>query len=158
MRMLLMHLAQFDKILSKAHNPPLSHHALPLQEEREVFSRMPRDFIKSLRKNLGISLSLALLAVCIGLPVSYLVLRFPAFSGRLDNFIYDAWIRTNAEPPENPCVAIADIDEASIRKMGQLPWPRTVLSELVSILFAQGARDWPRLVHGAGQIISFRGG
>lgn len=36
-------------------------------------------------------------------------------------------------------VTIVDIDEASLARLGQWPWPRTVLAELVEALFAAGA-------------------
>ena len=36
-------------------------------------------------------------------------------------------------------VAILDIDEASIRKLGQWPWPRTRLAKLLYNLMASGA-------------------
>ena len=36
-------------------------------------------------------------------------------------------------------VAIVDIDERSIRKYGQFPWPRTLLAELVTRLRMAGA-------------------
>ncbi len=36
-------------------------------------------------------------------------------------------------------VTIVDIDERSLAALGQWPWPRTVIAELVTTLFAQGA-------------------
>ncbi|HEV2000783.1 MAG TPA: CHASE2 domain-containing protein, partial [Xanthobacteraceae bacterium] len=53
-------------------------------------------------------------------------LRLIAFDGyqRLSPAVYD----------ENLPVRIVDIDEASLAKIGQWPWPRTVLAELVQKL------------------------
>ena len=36
-------------------------------------------------------------------------------------------------------VAIVDIDEASLKEIGQWPWPRTVVADLVTRLKEQGA-------------------
>lgn len=58
-------------------------------------------------------------------------LRFLVFDAyqRLSPRIYD---------PNVP-VRIIDIDEASLKKVGQWPWPRTVLADLVTKLQAKGA-------------------
>jgi adenylate cyclase len=41
--------------------------------------------------------------------------------------------------PQPPPVAIVDIDEASLRKFGQWPWPRTRIAEMVTRLTQAGA-------------------
>ncbi|HEV2336702.1 MAG TPA: adenylate/guanylate cyclase domain-containing protein [Stellaceae bacterium] len=43
------------------------------------------------------------------------------------------------EPPKDTPVLIVDIDEASLKQIGQWPWPRTVLAQLVDKLNQAGA-------------------
>lgn len=85
-------------------------------------------------------LSLTWNTLAISALVCYLVFAFPAFTARLDNLVYDAWLRGYAEPPGDPSVVVVDIDESSLREFGQLPWPRTILSDLVDILISQGVK------------------
>ena len=84
--------------------------------------------------------SLCLLAGAIALLVSYLLFNFPGFNAKLNSLVYDAWLRANARPPENSQIVVVDIDEASLGKIGQLPWPRTILSDLITILLGQGVK------------------
>jgi len=44
-------------------------------------------------------------------------------------------------------VVIADIDEASLKEIGQWPWPRTVVADLVTRLTALGAAGLFKLIH-----------
>lgn len=54
--------------------------------------------------------------------------------GALDNRVMDIMFRVRGpQPPynlDNARVVIVDIDERSLREIGQWPWPRTVLAEL----------------------------
>jgi len=43
------------------------------------------------------------------------------------------------EPPPDTPVLIVDIDEASLKEVGQWPWPRTVMAQLVDKLHQAGA-------------------
>src|SRR5205823_1296710 len=43
------------------------------------------------------------------------------------------------EAPEDAPVVIVDIDESSLKQLGQWPWPRTVLAQLVDKLRDAGA-------------------
>jgi len=43
------------------------------------------------------------------------------------------------EPPKDTPVVIVDIDEASLKQIGQWPWPRTILAQLVDKLNQAGA-------------------
>lgn len=70
--------------------------------------------------------------------VIFLLPIFPNLNARLNNVVYDAWLRFGAEKPEYLKAVTVDIDEPSLKKVGQLPWPRTILSDLVSILLTQG--------------------
>jgi len=74
--------------------------------------------------------------------VACLVLRVwdPTPVARLRALVFDAYQRLAPLQfdPTLP-VRIVDIDEDSLKKMGQWPWPRTLLAELVEKLGEQGA-------------------
>ena len=67
------------------------------------------------------------------------VLLWPAALGGVRNLVFDGYQRAAPRPysPELP-VRIVDIDEASLARYGQWPWPRTRLSALVEKLSAAG--------------------
>src|SRR4029077_11503412 len=64
----------------------------------------------------------------------------PSPVARLRSVVFDAYQRLDprAFDPALP-VRIVDIDEESLKQVGQWPWPRTVLAELVDKLAAGGA-------------------
>jgi adenylate cyclase len=64
----------------------------------------------------------------------------PSPVARLRSLVFDAYQRVDPRKfdPALP-VRIIDIDEASLKQVGQWPWPRTVLAELVDKLAANGA-------------------
>ena len=66
--------------------------------------------------------------------------RQPAWVDAIRNFAFDEFQRLDA-PPYDPAtpVRIVAIDEASLKALGQWPWPRTRLAELVDKLRAMGA-------------------
>ena len=74
--------------------------------------------------------------------VASLVLRVwdPSPVARLRSLVFDAYQRLSprAFDPSLP-VRIIDIDEDSLKEVGQWPWPRTVLADLVDKLAAGGA-------------------
>jgi len=74
--------------------------------------------------------------------VASLVLRVwdPSPVARLRSLVFDAYQRLSprAFDPSLP-VRIIDIDENSLKEVGQWPWPRTVLADLVDKLAAGGA-------------------
>lgn len=78
------------------------------------------------------------IALAIGLVL--LVVRFddsPVVEGvrmRLFDSYQKLWPRVDANPP----VVIADIDEKSLKQIGQWPWPRTVIADLVTRLREMG--------------------
>lgn len=78
-------------------------------------------------------------ALALGSLVCFIFIAHPDLSSSINNLIYDLWL-TSQEPDEpGERVAVVDIDEASLKKMGQLPWPRTVLADLISLLTGYGA-------------------
>ncbi len=82
--------------------------------------------------------------------VASLALRVwdPSPVARMRSLVFDAYQRVSprAFDPSLP-VRIVDIDEESLKKIGQWPWPRTVLAELVDKLAAR-RRGGDRLRHG----------
>ena len=64
----------------------------------------------------------------------------PSPVARLRSLVFDSYQRMAPLQfdPELP-VRIVDIDEESLKKLGQWPWPRTLLAELVDKLGQQGA-------------------
>lgn len=63
----------------------------------------------------------------------------PWFVGDIHNAVFDAYQRSLPRPYQPAPVRIVDIDEASLAKLGQWPWPRTKVAELVSDLRDLGA-------------------
>jgi len=64
----------------------------------------------------------------------------PTLLKALDNRISDAMFRWRGPIPSTGEVVIVDIDEQSLRRMGQWPWPRDKVAELVRDIHAAGAR------------------
>src|SRR3990170_5008474 len=64
----------------------------------------------------------------------------PSPVARLRALVFDTYQRLSPRSfkPNLP-VRIVDIDEESLKKVGQWPWPRTLLAELVQKLGANGA-------------------
>jgi adenylate cyclase len=58
---------------------------------------------------------------------------------RLRNLVFDSYQRFHPRPYADAGVTIVDIDEESLAKIGQWPWPRSKLAELVTRLGQQGA-------------------
>jgi eukaryotic-like serine/threonine-protein kinase len=58
--------------------------------------------------------------------------------GYLENKNYDFWAHHFRSPQDQPVVIVA-IDEKSIRELGDWPWPRSRIAEMVRHLTAQGA-------------------
>jgi adenylate cyclase len=85
---------------------------------------------------------LAYLAITLLILVAGVLVRLidPAPIARLRNQIFDTYqqIRPRAYDPMLP-VRIVDIDDASLTKVGQWPWPRSVTAELVDRIAALGA-------------------
>lgn len=80
------------------------------------------------------SSGLAALAVAIGVSLSpYSPLD------RLNLLVYDGYQNLRPREPAESAVAVVDIDDDSIGLIGQWPWSRTVIAEIVDRLAAMGA-------------------
>ena len=62
----------------------------------------------------------------------------PIFVSNLRNQAFDTYQRISPRPYTRQPVAIVDIDERSLAQVGQWPWPRTRIAELIARLSAQG--------------------
>ncbi|MEY2634054.1 MAG: hypothetical protein RIR00_2708 [Pseudomonadota bacterium] len=89
----------------------------------------------STRLKPGLSLLLPLFSVAAGL---MLYLWEPLSLGVLRNAVFDQYQRWHPRIYEDVPVRIVDIDEESLQRLGQWPWPRTRLAELVQRLRAAG--------------------
>jgi CHASE2 domain-containing sensor protein/tRNA A-37 threonylcarbamoyl transferase component Bud32 len=77
-----------------------------------------------------------IIAVCM-----YLSFMTPSYFELLEKQIYKIEMRLDA--PRNPGeskVAIINIDDKSIKELGQWPWPRHIIAEMIKILKSNGAR------------------
>ena len=61
--------------------------------------------------------------------------RAPEPLQRLDLWLYDRLVQASLSPTPRPAVTIVAIDEPSLARVGQWPWPRDRLAELVRTLF-----------------------
>ena len=65
----------------------------------------------------------------------------PVAVAKLRYLVFDTYQRLSPRPPAGSFqVRVIDIDEASLEKVGQWPWPRTRLAEIVERLTASGAK------------------
>lgn len=85
-------------------------------------------------KGLLVLLGLAVTAVMTALYIFQLT-----FLVHLDNKIYDTILRSTPRAPVSPAVAVVDLDEASLGKMGQWPWPRYRVALLLEKIRRLGA-------------------
>jgi adenylate cyclase len=63
----------------------------------------------------------------------------PAIMAEARNLIFDAYQRAAPRPYEDAPVRVVDIDDATLAKLGQWPWPRTDMARLVRTLAQAGA-------------------
>lgn len=80
--------------------------------------------------------------VAIALGLSFLVLLFlylPPSLQSLDNRLRDFFFITRAEIPQSGNVVIVDVDEKSLKALGQWPWERNVIAKLLQNLSKAGA-------------------
>jgi len=76
----------------------------------------------------------AALAIALALHV-----RAPRFVESLRFQVFDTYQRISPRPPVSTPVVIIDIDDASLNRLGQWPWPRTRIAEMMRKLHDAGA-------------------
>jgi adenylate cyclase len=86
--------------------------------------------------------SLQILLCTLGAAAVVVVLSVvrPGAIAQLDRWAYDELLRRTARPPATGGVGIVAVDEKSIAEIGQWPWRRDVVAELVERLRDLGAR------------------
>jgi len=57
---------------------------------------------------------------------------------RLNLLVFDTYQKLRPRPPTESAVVVIDIDDESIRQLGQWPWPRTVMASIIDRLTAEG--------------------
>lgn len=83
----------------------------------------------------GTLIALSLLLAAIGMRVAD-----PPWVETLRVSTFDLYQRQSPRPAANHPVVIVDIDEKSLTRLGQWPWPRTLVGQLIDTLGKSGAR------------------
>src|SRR5581483_5909356 len=115
---------------------PSARNELDCVPEIRDVHRLMKKTLYRLAKRFGVrrTVGLFLLAALIALRVSDPI---PLESLRLKSF--DLYQIIKPRDAESRPVVIVDIDEASLRELGQWPWPRTLIADLVTKLKELGA-------------------
>jgi len=90
----------------------------------------------SIFKHFTISTSKGILTVGLfmGVVAALLVMLAPEPLQQLNRMSYDLMLRRLGEKPPHPNVLIVDVDEPSLARYGQWPWPRHLVAQLLSIV------------------------
>ncbi len=91
-------------------------------------------------KNKTLSISYFIgIGIFISLIVSSLYIFKPTFAVWVDNKIYDIYLRSDKKSELSNSVVIVDIDENTLKKVGQWPWPRYLNATLLQNIVNSGA-------------------
>ena len=90
--------------------------------------------LAQLRRGVIYLLPMTVLLVAIGAR-----LVAPDLLDRLSLIAFDLYQRAAPRQPGNAPIRIIDIDDKSLNKIGQWPWPRTIVAKMVDRLAAAGA-------------------
>ncbi|MCD4719170.1 MAG: adenylate/guanylate cyclase domain-containing protein [Desulfobacula sp.] len=66
--------------------------------------------------------------------------RKPALINAIDNRIMDIMFKIRGARPDSGKIIIVDIDEKSLKEIGQWPWPRNILADITKNLYKNDAR------------------
>lgn len=66
-------------------------------------------------------------------------LAAPAGFAQVSGLVFDAYQRNSPRPYRDAGVRVVDIDDESVRRLGQWPWPRTDLARLTEAIAGAGA-------------------
>ena len=69
----------------------------------------------------------------------------PWFVGDMHNAVFDAYQRSRPRPYHPAPVRIVDIDEASLARLGQWPWPRNKVARLAYGVLAMALEAHPHV-------------
>lgn len=106
---------------------------------RRVKGLAAASVLLSLRKRIKGFLGAALLAALTAAFCLACLYCKPKPVQRLDSLVYDSWMRLCDKPKPGPAPAIVEIDDNSLASLGQWPWPRDLLAELVQKILDAGA-------------------
>jgi adenylate cyclase len=67
-------------------------------------------------------------------------LAAPGGFAQVGGLVFDSYQRLSPRPYEDGGVRVVDIDDESVRRLGQWPWPRTDLADLTRAIADSGAR------------------
>lgn len=73
-----------------------------------------------------------------GLAVIFLYAEQPYFIARAENNIYDLFLRKSKKPIPAANLAVIDIDEESLKEIGQWPWSRYIIADIITKLYGAG--------------------
>jgi adenylate cyclase len=82
---------------------------------------------------------LILLGLALAVGVGGLHAFRPHFLAAIESLVYDTLLRSVARPETAGAVVVVDLDEPSLERFGQWPWPRYRLAGLLDKLTALGA-------------------
>ena len=71
--------------------------------------------------------------------MAFCYIKQPRFMRILDHKVYDAFLHLYHNTEISPVPVIVDLDEKSLARYGQWPWPRLLVAELVQGIVRQGA-------------------
>ena len=93
-------------------------------------------FLSSLRfhKGFPVILPAVLLVLCV-----YALLSRPPLVETLQNRVFDQYNRWQPRMVSDSPVVFVDIDETSLEKIGQFPWPRNIFADIIIIATQSGA-------------------
>ncbi len=98
--------------------------------------RMPWGLFATPRGRATLASAALALAVTLSLvPAALAPERAPDPLQRLELWLYDRFVRMSLAPSPQPAVTIVAIDEPSLARLGQWPWPRDKMATLVRELF-----------------------
>ena len=63
----------------------------------------------------------------------------PPLANSLEGKVYDSFLRSSPRHPASGRIAIVDLDEASLERLGQWPWPRYRIARLLERIREDGA-------------------
>jgi len=63
----------------------------------------------------------------------------PPLADSIEGSVYDSFLRTSPRNPATGRIAIVDLDEASLERLGQWPWPRYRVARLLDRIREDGA-------------------
>jgi adenylate cyclase len=81
-----------------------------------------------------ITISLAVLMLSL-----YVLRTWPQIIAPLQNIVFDTYQQMKPRTGGDSAVMVVDVDESSIARLGQWPWPRTTIAELVNKARDSGA-------------------